>query len=156
MKSNALVVDDQLAQSLHDEAGSGITSSEGEVTSESHLVRLLRPAVLLRAEGAALFAAATVFYARGDGSWWLFALAFFLPDLSMVGYAARTRVGAAMYNAFHSTVLSLPVLVFGVVAGQSVVASVALIWLAHIGFDRLVGYGLKYPDGFKQTHLARV
>jgi hypothetical protein len=103
-----------------------------------------------------LFIAATTFYWREDGSWLVFALAFFLPDLSMVGYFAGSRTGAATYNAAHSLVVPIVLALIGLATDTSVLTGVALIWLAHIGFDHAIGYGLKYADGFKETHLARV
>ena len=115
-----------------------------------------QPAPLLRAEGAILLIAATTLYWREDGSWLLFALAFLAPDLSMVGYLGGPRIGATTYNAVHSTVLPVALAIVGVVTDGSLVTAVALIWLAHIGFDRLAGYGLKYVDGFKETHLTRI
>ncbi len=88
-------------------------------------------------------------------------MAFFLPDLSMIGYLGGNRVGAATYNAVHSSVLPVAFAVIGIVTNGSLLTAVALIWLAliwlaHIGFDHLVGYGLKYAEGFKETHLARI
>jgi hypothetical protein len=115
---------------------------------EEGSMRMSMPRVLLRAEGIVILAAATVLFAREDASWWLFALLFFAPDLSMVGYAGGARVGAYVYNAFHSVAVALPLAVAGVVAGWPVAVAIGLVWLAHIGFDRVLGYGLKYPDGF--------
>lgn len=115
-----------------------------------------QPASLLRAEGAILLIAATTLYWKEDGSWLLFAVAFFLPDLSVVGYLGGNWVGAATYNAVHSSVLPVALAVIGVVTDGSLLTAVALIWLAHIGFDRMVGYGLKYAERFKETHLARI
>lgn len=114
------------------------------------------PPTLLRAEGVMLFVAATALYWREDGSWLVFALAFFLPDLSMVGYFAGSRTGAAVYNAAQSLVVPIMLALTGVVTDTSVLTAAALIWLAHIGFDHAIGYGLKYAEGFKETHLARV
>jgi hypothetical protein len=116
----------------------------------------LRPAPLLRAEGAILLIAATTLYCREDSSWLLFAVAFLAPDLSMVGYLGGPSIGAAAYNAVHSLVLPVVLALVGVVTDSSLPTAIALIWLAHIGFDRLVGYGLKYADGFKETQLARI
>ncbi len=117
---------------------------------------LTRPAILLRAEGAALLVAAVVLFARHEGSWLLFALAFFAPDLAALGYLAGSRVGAAAYNAAHTTSLPAALGLLGLVADRPVALALALIWLAHIGFDRLLGYGLKYASAFKDTHLSRV
>jgi hypothetical protein len=119
-------------------------------------MRRMLPGTILRAEGIALLAAAVVMYDRTDEAWWLFAVLFFTPDIAMVGYAAGARVGAYVYNAFHSVVLALPSAVAGVVGDWPVLTAIGLVWLAHIGFDRVLGYGLKYPEGFKETHLQRV
>ena len=115
---------------------------------------LTRPIAMLRIEGAAFFVAATLLYAENGKSWLLFALAFLAPDLAMLGYAAGARVGAAAYNALHTSVFPALLATYGLIADHSLVLSLGLIWLAHIGFDRLLGYGLKYPGGFKQTHLS--
>jgi hypothetical protein len=114
------------------------------------------PRQLLHIEGMAVLATATVLYARTDGSWWLFALLFFAPDLAMVGYMAGGRIGSVVYNLAHTITVPLVLGMVGIVADADLAVQVALIWIAHIGFDRLMGYGLKYPDGFKETHLGRV
>jgi hypothetical protein len=119
-------------------------------------MRFLNPKLMLHAEGAMLLAVAIVLYARTDASWWLFAPLFFAPDVAMLGYMAGSRVGAVAYNLAHTTALPLALGLVGVVTDADIVTYLALIWLAHIGFDRVLGYGLKYPEGFKETHLARV
>lgn len=114
------------------------------------------PSLLLRLEGAALLAGALVLYVH-EGFGWLALLALALaPDLALLGYAAGERVGAAAYDAAHTEVLPVALAVVGVVGGYELAVQLALIWLAHIGVDRLLGYGLKYPTGFKDTHLQRV
>ena len=117
---------------------------------------LARPAAVLRGEGAALLAASGVLYWMSGGSWWLFALLLLVPDVSMLGYLAGPRIGAAAYNAFHSYPLPAILGVCGLLAGVPLAVAVALVWFAHIGLDRMVGYGLKYHTGFKDTHLGRV
>lgn len=114
------------------------------------------PQLLLRVEGALVLAAALLAYAELGGSWGRFALLFLLPDLAMLGYLAGPRVGAAAYNAAHSHVG--PALLAGVSllwAAPGLLPWVA-IWVAHIGFDRMLGYGLKYATAFADTHLGRV
>lgn len=117
---------------------------------------LARPAAMLRAEGAALLAASVLLYWANGESWWLLALLLLAPDASLLGYLAGIRMGAAIYNAFHSYPLPAALGVFGLLWGAPLAVAVALVWLAHICIDRLVGYGLKYPTGSKDTHLGRV
>jgi hypothetical protein len=114
------------------------------------------PRHLLRAEGAAALAAALILYLDAGNDWWLFVLLLLAPDLSMVGYALGARVGTALYDAAHFDALPIAMAVVGVVIDTDVVAAIGLVWLAHIGLDRALGYGLKYPSGFKDTHLQRV
>jgi Domain of unknown function (DUF4260) len=117
---------------------------------------LARPAAMLRVEGATMLVGSVLLYWMNGESWWLFALLLLAPDLSMLGYLAGPRVGAVAYNAFHSYPLPAALGIFGVLAGAPLAVSVALVWFAHIGMDRLMGYGLKYLMGFKDTHLQRV
>lgn len=110
---------------------------------------------MLRAEGAALLLAACVLYGVTGASWWIFAVAFLAPDLSMLGYLAGPRPGALVYNAAHATAGPLLLGLAGVLAAPALLPA-ALIWLAHIGFDRALGYGLKYASGFRATHLGPI
>ena len=71
-------------------------------------------------------------------------------------YAFGPKVGAIAYDAVHTEIFAVALGTVGVVADSSAAMKVALIWLAHIGADRLLGYGLKYPTAFKDTHLSRV
>jgi hypothetical protein len=112
--------------------------------------------ILLRLEGLALLAAMAAVYAWQGTSWWLFAALFFTPDLSFAGYLLGSRPGAIIYNAVHTTVVPGVLLGIGLVLGQPLAVALAVIWLAHIGFDRALGYGLKQPDGFGFTHLGRI
>jgi hypothetical protein len=114
------------------------------------------PRHLLRLEGAAAFAAALALYLDAGNAWWWFLVLFLVPDLSMLGYLAGARVGAVLYDAGHFDALPIVLAVVGALSGSDVVTAIGLIWLAHIGLDRLLGYGLKYPGGFGDTHLQRV
>jgi hypothetical protein len=111
---------------------------------------------LLRLEGAALCLAALAGYWLSGASWWLFAILILAPDLSMLGYLKGPRVGAYAYNCFHVTLWPLALLVGGYLAGSALCVSIGLIWLAHIGIDRALGYGLKLPTDFRDTHLGRI
>ena len=111
---------------------------------------------LLRLEGLVLFAGMTALYALWAGPWWLYAVLFFAPDLSFVAYLAGPKIGACVYNTMHSTIIPMAMLTVGFGFAPPLVLSLALIWLAHIGFDRALGYGLKYSAGFGFTHLGRI
>lgn len=114
------------------------------------------PKLLLRLEGLALLVAAVVGFRALGGTWGFFAAAFLVPDLSMLGYLGGAKFGAAAYNAGHS--LLGPLLLAGValLGGSTLAWLCTLIWVAHIGFDRAAGYGLKYASAFGHTHLGRV
>jgi Domain of unknown function (DUF4260) len=114
------------------------------------------PRWLLRLEGAGLFVGAVVLYFHADYPWWLLLVLALAPDLAMIGYVAGPRVGAAAYDIVHTTALPVALGVVGVLADTDVAVQLGLIWLAHIGADRALGYGLKYPTDFKDTHLQRV
>ena len=111
---------------------------------------------LLRLEGLAQLAAATIAFHALGGSWALFAALFFAPDLSLLGYLAGPRVGAAVYNAGHSLIGPALLAAGGVAFGAPSLVLGALIWVAHVGFDRALGYGLKHGDAFTSTHLGRI
>jgi hypothetical protein len=113
--------------------------------------------VLLRLEGLGLLTLCVLLYGSSGLSWTAFAIMFFVPDLSFVGYLAGPRVGAVAYNLAHDTLGPLVLVIFGYTfVAHAYVLAVALIWLAHIGFDRALGYGLKYRTGFSDTHLGRI
>ncbi len=117
---------------------------------------LTRPAILLKLEYATLFLATILVYSHLHLSWLLFAILFLAPDLSMLGYALNQRIGSALYNLGH--ILVLPAILLAIAAQQrsSTLGAISLIWIAHIAFDRILGYGLKYPTHFKDTHLQRI
>jgi hypothetical protein len=117
----------------------------------------IAPRPLLHLEGAALLALSVVLYfGFAGGHWLLFAALLLAPDLAMLGYLAGPRAGAAAYNLFHTMVLPIALALAGFALGQPPLLQVGLIWLAHIGMDRAIGYGLKYSTAFKDTHLQRV
>jgi hypothetical protein len=114
------------------------------------------PRIILRAEGAVLLLIAVALYARVGASWWLFGILFLAPDLSFLGYLGGARIGAIAYNAAHTLVGPLLLATAGILLPLQVLIPLALIWVAHIGFDRLLGYGLKYAAGFGFTHLGPI
>lgn len=112
--------------------------------------------IVLRLEGFCVLIAAAVAYSKFGLGWGTFALLFLTPDLSFLGYLAGPKIGAASYNAAHSYMGAIACLTADVVVPAPMLLSVALIWCAHIGFDRALGYGLKYSEGFSFTHLGRI
>ncbi len=112
------------------------------------------PAALLRLEGVAALATAVIAYHEIDASWTVFAVLFLVPDVSMLGYLAGRRVGAACYNAAHTYLAPGLLGLAGYLLNTPQCFALALIWIAHIGFDRVLGYGLKYTIAFGATHLG--
>lgn len=112
--------------------------------------------ILLRLEGLTLFTGMVMLYASWGGSWLVFALLFFVPDLSFLAYLADAKFGALVYNAAHSYMAPVALLTLGFGFASPLTLSIAMIWLAHIGIDRALGYGLKYSAGFGFTHLGRI
>jgi hypothetical protein len=101
-------------------------------------------------------AAAVVLYAKLGASWWLFAVLFLSPDVSFLGYLGGPRIGAILYNAAHTLLGPLLLAAAGLFVSGHILLPLSLIWAAHVGFDRLLGYGLKYAAGFGFTHLGRI
>lgn len=114
------------------------------------------PRVLLRLEGLAVLGGAITLYGYQGYSWLAFAVFLLSPDVAMVGYALNPRLGALAYNVMHTSVLPISLGLVSFSLGSSLGLQLALIWLAHIGLDRAIGYGLKYESSFKDTHLNRV
>ena len=115
-----------------------------------------QPRTWLRLEGLAVLATSVLLYKWQLGRWSVFALLFLGPDLSLAAYLAGPRLGARAYNLVHNYVGPLFLAVYSLSIGRADMVSYALIWTAHIGLDRLCGLGLKYPEGFRETHLGRV
>ncbi len=111
---------------------------------------------VLRLEGAAAFAASIALYGHAGFSWLAFVVLFLAPDLSMLAYLVGPRAGALAYNLFHTYALALPLALAGFAFGSPIASALGLIGIAHVGFDRMLGYGLKYASGFGDTHLGRI
>jgi hypothetical protein len=112
--------------------------------------------MLLRLEGLAILVAALVLYFDQEFGWVLLVVLSLAPDLSVAGYLFGPRIGALAYDTAHTEILPTALGTAGVAAGAETATKLALIWLAHIGADRVLGYGLKYTSAFKDTHLQRV
>lgn len=124
--------------------------------TEADRPTLSLPRLLLHLEGAVIAVTAVVLYAHLRGSGLLFALLLFAPDLSFFAYLVNTVVGAAVYNVVHFYALPVILALVGLAVSAPVVLHAALIWMAHIGMDRTLGYGFKYPTAFQDTHFHRL
>ncbi len=113
-------------------------------------------AFLLRAEWLAIFLTGVVIYLEFGGHPLLLLPLLLAPDLSMVGYLAGPRIGALTYNVGHNLVVALAVLAIGWFVPLAPVALAGAILFAHVGMDRALGYGLKLPTDFRDTHLGRI
>ena len=114
------------------------------------------PRLILRLEALTVLGAAVFSYRLIGGSWVHFGALFLLPDLSMLAYFWGSRVGAFAYNVTHSYVSAAILAGIGLLIASQACTLAALIWTAHIGFDRALGYGLKYASEFKDTHLGQL
>ncbi|MCA9928832.1 MAG: DUF4260 domain-containing protein [Anaerolineales bacterium] len=118
--------------------------------------KMSMPGFLLRIEGLTVLITAVFLYAQSGFSWWLFALLLLVPDVAMAGYAINKRIGSIIYNAAHVYLVPAGLILLSYWLHTPFLLQLGLIWLAHIGMDRIFGYGLKYTDGFKSTHMNRV
>jgi len=115
----------------------------------------MSPRRLLRLEGGLVLVAALAGYAHLGASWGLLVVLLLVPDLLMAGYLLGPRMGAVLYNAGHTYAGPFLLGAAAVAGGGNLLGAVALVWTAHIGMDRALGYGLKRPSGFHDTHLSR-
>jgi hypothetical protein len=127
------------------------TSFESDIVDRK--TNPMNPRLSLHLEAAAVFVASLFAYQHNHFSWLLFALLFPVPDASMIGYAVNARIGAITYNGIHTYIFPLMLGGYALWTGKHLPLLLALIWMAHIGFDRMLGFGLKYSSRFKDTHL---
>lgn len=122
-------------------------SADGIVTGHVH--------TWLRLEGVVVLVAALWGFAATGSSWWLFIALLLAPDLGALGYLHSRAAGTHLYNLAHTTLVPAALIALGLAVNHPAVLAIGLIWLAHIGMDRAMNYGLKYPDDFGHTHLGR-
>ncbi|MFC6038942.1 DUF4260 domain-containing protein [Paenisporosarcina macmurdoensis] len=112
--------------------------------------------ILLHLEGLAVLLFSLYFYSYFQFSWVLFFFLLLAPDVSMIGYLFNNRTGAILYNLVHTYSLAIFVIICGMLFSSQIVLAIGIILSSHIGMDRMIGYGLKYPTNFKDTHLNRI
>jgi len=125
-------------------------------SNRDRLSLLTNPIYLQRLEGGVLLVLSLLIYWKLGGPWLWYIVLILAPDLFMLGYLGGTRVGAVVYNLGHTWLLPGILAAVGLIGGASFAVDVAVIWVGHIGGDRLLGYGLKLPTGFQDTHLGRI
>ena len=108
----------------------------------------------LRLDGLVLLAGALALFATTQEPWWLVPVVILLPDLFMAGYVGGTRLGGFVYNLGHAYLLPAILSGIGLRSNSDILTALGMLWLGHIGMDRLAGYGLKYDDAFGHTHLG--
>lgn len=109
---------------------------------------------LLKLEELGQFLLSILLFNQLDYTWWVFPACILLPDLSMIGYLANPKIGAWIYNLFHHKLIAIIVLSFGFWLDHSLLSLVGIILFGHSAIDRIFGYGLKYKENFKSTHLG--
>jgi hypothetical protein len=114
------------------------------------------PVALQRLEGGVLLVLSLLIYWKLSGPWLWYIVLILAPDLFMLGYVGGPRLGAVLYNLGHTWLLPGVLAAVGILAGTSLAVDVGVIWFGHIGVDRLLGYGLKLPTAFQDTHLGRI
>jgi hypothetical protein len=112
--------------------------------------------VMLRLEGLVAFIASLYAYQALGGNWWIFAVLILAPDLAMLGLLRGQVFGARLYNAAHTYTVPALLGALAYAAGAAWLLPLAVIWIAHIGLDRALGYGLKYPGLDHHTHLGLI
>jgi hypothetical protein len=125
-----------------------------QVTEQKQTISM--PRLLLHLEGLAVLLGAVVLYGHVSGNWGAFLLLLLTPDLTMLGYLAGPKTGSVIYNSVHYYGLPIVLGLLALAGGWTTGLALALIWTAHIGMDRLFGYGFKYPSDFKNTHFQRM
>jgi hypothetical protein len=113
-----------------------------------------KPKIWLRLEGLFLFAATIIIFSHLKQHWWLFIALLFVPDIFMIGYIKNTKWGALSYNLGHSYLAPFTLILISWLNKNYLGIAIGVIWIAHIGMDRAMGYGLKYDENFKSTHLG--
>ncbi len=111
---------------------------------------------LIKLEDAAFFALSLFMFSHLDCSWWWYAAFILAPDIGMVGYLVNTSLGAMLYNLFHHRGIAIIFIIAGILTQNFYLEFTGVILLSHASLDRMLGFGLKYPDDFKHTHLDEV
>lgn len=116
----------------------------------------LGPSIFLHADGAVMLVSSLLVYFYLKGSWIVFILFLLVPDISLAGYLRNVKTGSIMYNLFHSYLGAAVLSLIGLFGNSLVLVQLGFIWFAHIGMDRMLGLGFKYPTTLKDTHFKHI
>ncbi len=111
---------------------------------------------LIRLEEVTLFGFSIFLFNQTSFEWWWYLALILVPDLGMLGYVANPKVGAVTYNLTHHKGVAIIILITGYYLANQWLILTGIIMFGHSSLDRIFGYGLKYPDDFKNTHLGRL
>jgi len=114
------------------------------------------PKILLHLEGLAVFVVSIILFSYLNGNWILFLVLFLVPDLTFFAYLINKKIGSYTYNIMHTYFVPIILITISIIYDYNFGTRIAIIWFAHIGMDRSIGYGLKYPKEFKETHMGKV
>lgn len=110
----------------------------------------------LKIEELSMFILGIFAFNQLDFSWWWFLVLLLTPDIGMLGYLINSKIGAITYNIFHHKGIAIIIYLLGIYLQNEIVQLTGIILFSHSAFDRVMGYGLKYSDGFKHTHLGNI
>lgn len=130
-----------------------VNSIQSQSETTSKIMSL--PRIMLSVEGLIIFISSIAAYWFIGGNWWLFAALILAPDLTFIIYILDKHIGTIAYNIMHTYSLPVALGILSLFGGWQLGLALAIIWIAHIGMDRSIGYGLKYQSAFKDTHLQR-
>ncbi|WP_127022952.1 DUF4260 domain-containing protein [Flagellimonas beolgyonensis] len=111
---------------------------------------------IIKLEEVMMLALGIYLFDQLDFAWWWFVVLLLVPDIGMLGYLFGNKVGAATYNLFHHKGIAILVYLTGTYIALPVLQLAGIILFSHSSFDRALGYGLKYDNGFKYTHLGEI
>ena len=109
---------------------------------------------ILKLEELCMFLFGVYLFNQLHFAWWWFLALILLPDVSLIGYIINNKIGAVCYNIVHHKGIALAIYIFGCYSHNEILQLAGIILFAHSSMDRIMGYGLKYFDGFKFTHLG--
>ncbi|MFL0353846.1 DUF4260 domain-containing protein [Xanthomarina sp. GH4-25] len=110
----------------------------------------------LKLEEVLMFVFGVLAFNQLDFAWWWFLVLILLPDVSMLGYLINSKIGAFTYNVFHHKGVAIGVYLLGVYFQNEMLQLIGIILFTHASMDRVFGYGMKFTDGFKHTHLGKL